>query len=1055
MNYNGIKRVSLISGISLLLVAGALLYFSPYFLPSTSAPEGVAALADRIEEQMGKMERGPKKAARSEYFFRLMRDPATNSVPENIRNRELEFARTLPTIEQVQRKMKAKDPTFQAVDYNWSHAGPFDLGGRTRALAVDRRNPDIVIAGGVSGGLWKSTDGGSSWQLQTPDLSNLSVTSVAQDPQNEDTWYYSSGEVLGNTAGATGAAYYGEGIYKSTDNGNTWSLLPQASSNVKGLVGPYNTVSRVEVSPTTGTVFIASNGFGIYRSTDGESFSGPVLGTQGEQLYSDVAVSGDGTLAAVISEAAFDDQQSTDPSSPNHNPGVFVSTDDGQNWTEITPETYPDTHRRSVISFAPSNPDILYILTLKGANDSENQGISFHKIDLAGGSAEDRSENLPDFRDNEGEGTGYMEMQGGYNMEVAVKPDDENFVIVGATNLFRSTEGFANPPAGGYDGENEAQKDEYWIGGYNKDNSFAGYPNQHADQHRVIFPEPSANPNRIWAGHDGGLSYSTDVTDETVTWEDRDDGYVTSQFYAAAIPNVSDDKRRMGGTQDNGTPFFESGGEVNLETQDISSGDGGYSYFTDNYLYVSQQEGGVIRWESNFSNFAYVYPSAAENQLFIHPYHVDPHDENIMYYSGGNHLWRNTSLDNIPNENSSSGASEGWEELTDLSVGSGYVISAIEVSTVPADMVYLGGYASNRQPVIKRIENAPSNTDDVSDVSLPDNSELNGAYIKDIAVNPGNASEVLAVLSNYNIVGLYHTADGGENWTAVEGNLTGNASNPGPSLRSATIIPAESGTIYLLGTSTGLYSTQTLDGSNTEWGQEATNVIGNVVTEFVTSRIADGDVAAGTHGRGMLSGDFGGTVDITDLPRIELDTNEKRVGTQVRIRAVNFQFNTTAGENEVTLTDRFNDQTKNTQATVVDATANEITVEVPRDATLPEAPDNEVMLKVKSNDTEPAAVTFTVLPPNSFALNQNYPNPFRGATNIPFDVSEDSEVSLTIYSINGQKVTEPIRAQSFNAGTYDEEIDISHLASGIYIYRLVAKSQADTKMESKKMTLVK
>lgn len=1051
MQKDALKRSLFITGLLLLSVAG-LFYLSVSERGDTSASNSNIA---NLSERLDKMDRAEKKVARSEYFFRLMRDPATNSIPENIRNRELHFARSLPSIEQVQRQMKAKDPSFQAVDYSWSHAGPFDLGGRTRALAVDQRNPDIVLAGGVSGGMWKSTDNGLSWQLRTPDLSNLSVTSVTQDPLNPDTWYYASGEILGNSPGATGAAYYGEGIYKSTNNGDSWSLLPQASSNVRGLVGPYNTVSRVVVSPATGTVFIASSGFGIYRSTDGASFSGPVLGTEGQQLFCDVAVAGDGTLAAVISEASFDDQQSTDPGSPNHTPGVFISTDDGQNWTEVTPETYPDTYRRSVLAFAPNNSDILYVFTLKGANDASNQGASFHRLDLAAGDAEDRSANLPDFRDSDGEGSGYMEMQGGYNMEVAVKPDDENYVFVGGTNLFRSTDGFATAPAGGYDGDDGAQKDQYWIGGYNKGNTFASYPNQHPDQHRVIFPDPSANPDRLWAGHDGGLSYTTDVTSASVGWEDRDDGYVTSQFYSAAIPGVSDDMRLMGGTQDNGTPFFQSGQPTSQSTQDISSGDGGYSYFTENHLYVSSQEGRVIRWESDFSGLSYVYPSAAGNQLFIHPYVVDPNDENIMYYPGGSHLWRNTSLDNIPNGNSSSGATEGWEELNNLSVGNGYTISAMEVSTIPANILYVGGYSPNLQPVIKRIENAHTTSDGVTDVSLPNNADLSGAYIKDIATNPANANEVLAVLSNYNIVGLFHTRDGGENWTAVEGNLTGNNADPGPSLRSATIIPAESGPIYLLGTSIGLYSTQMLDGSNTEWGQEATGMIGNAVTESVVSRISDGDVAAGTHGRGMLAGDFEGTVDISDIPRIELDEIEKLVGTQLVIRALNFEFSPMATDNVVTLTDNFDNQTKETEATILEASVNELTIEVPRDATLREAQDHEVQLKAASPDVSPMSVPFTVLPPNNFALNQNYPNPFRGTTNIPFDVPAGSEVSLEIYSINGQKVIEPFLDKTFSAGSYDEEIDLSGLASGVYIYRLISESGGETNMKSKKMTLVK
>src|SRR5690625_3151829 len=254
MSSNNARRL-LITGV-LLLLAGGFLYFYDF---SPAKPDSDTTLAEHIEEQLGKMDRAEKKAARSEYFFRLMRDPSTNSIPENVRNRELSFARTLPTIQQVQRRMKAKDPSFKTANYSWSHAGPFDVGGRTRALAVDQRNPDIVLAGGVSGGMWKSTNGGDSWNLMTPNLANLSVTSVSQDANNPDTWYYASGEILGNSASASNSApYYGQGIYKSTDNGTTWALLPQASSNVQGLVDPYNTVSRIVVNPNTSTVFIRS-----------------------------------------------------------------------------------------------------------------------------------------------------------------------------------------------------------------------------------------------------------------------------------------------------------------------------------------------------------------------------------------------------------------------------------------------------------------------------------------------------------------------------------------------------------------------------------------------------------------------------------------------------------------------------------------------------------------------------------------------------------------------------------------------------------------------------
>lgn len=1062
MNKNVTKRYFITIGLGILILVTGLLYvtnsiqFPEYHtslqekvsekLPGEEEREAEEAKEQKTEKELDKLDRAKMNMARYEYFFRLMRDPATNRIPQNIRNRELKFARTLPSAQQVRSRAKTQDPTIQAIDYTWQPTGPYDVGGRTRALGIDQRDPNIVLAGGVSGGMWKSTDGGANWQLTTPDLSNFSVTDVTQDPNNPDTWYYASGEVIGNSANETGAAYYGNGIYKSTDNGDSWSLMANASSNTVGLVDVFNTVSRIAVSPTTGTVFISSVGFGIYRSTDGQTFSSdPVLGTKGEQLFCDVTVASDGTVAAVISEASFDDQQSEDASHPNHNPGVFISNDDGQSWTKVTPSTFPDTYQRSVLAFAPNNPNILYVLTLKGINDTSNQGVSFHMLDLGSGSSEDRSANLPDFRDSNGDGSGYMEMQGGYNMVLKVKPDDQNYVILGGTNLFRSADGFSSKPVGGYDGTSSSQKDQYWIGGYNKNNGYGAYPNQHPDQHSLAF-NPN-NPDQLWSGHDGGLSYTSDVTASSVSWTDENNGYVTSQFYAAALPQDSTDTRLMGGTQDNGTPYYNFG-QQSSKSADISSGDGGYAHFTANHLYVEQQNGHVLRWTNDFNKLAYVYPSDADNPLFIQPYAIDPNDDNVMYYPDGNHLWRNTTLDQIPNGNSSSGAtqSQGWDELQNVTVGPQYLITALTVSKIPGDILYFAGYSPSQQPVIKRLTGAKTATGGATDISLPNNNKLQGAYIKDIAINPTNANELLAVLSNYNITGLYHSVDGGQSWEAIEGNLTGNSSNPGPSLRSAVIIPAKSGTIYLLGTSTGLYSTQQLDGNNTTWGQEASGQIGHAVTEDLAARVSDGNVAVGTHGRGLYLGDFKGT---TNAPYIVANPLKGQAGDVVTLNAHDFQFSSTASDNVVT----FND----VKANVVSASPSQLEVKIPRGVLDPQASSNSVTITAKTSG-QSIFTTFQILPPNTFAMQQNYPNPFNPSTNIPFDLSVDSKVSMVIYNMAGQKVLQPLREKSFNAGTYNQNIDLSGLASGIYIYRVIAEPQSnngDKHVESKKMTFIK
>lgn len=799
-----------------------------------------------IKEELSNFEPNPvqTKRARAEYFFQLLRDPETNSIPENIRSRELDYSRSLPSRGDGGFLQKSVKTSHASTSITWQSAGPTDLGGRTRALGIDQRNSDVLIAGGVSGGIWKSTDGGASWEMKTNPNQNMSVTSLAQDPDNPDTWYYTSGEFRGNSASDRGftANYFGTGIYKSTDNGESWSIIPSTEDTDNSFNTRFDFISRIKISPTSGSVFAASNGIGLLRSTDGGTTFPTLRGGAKEHTWVDFDIDPSGNIVAVFSSENL---------GASGDPGIFYSSDDGENWTDITPTDFPADHDRSVITFAPSEPDSVYVFTNKVGSQT-NQGVSFFRIDVSdpqNPDAEDRSENLPNF----GDPVGGVNTQVNYNMVVSVKPDDPDFVMVGATNLFRSRDGFASKPSGGYDNSDDAQKDEYWIGGYSNDNNVSQYSNQHPDQH-VITYDPN-DPNRVWAGHDGGLSVTSDITAAPVNWEDKDEGYITGQFYTVAVGPEANDDRIMGGTQDNGTPFFTLDDQNMQETSitDVSSGDGSYSHIGRNYLYASSQTGRVIRWDDDtFTSGALVAPASAQNRLFIHPYAIDPNDDTIMYYPGGTMMWRNTTVDEI-NNTSSTFTDEGWESFEGVSA-SGYTITTLDVATIPSDRLYYGASGSGSEPKIFKLDDATT-SEDVVEKSIPD--APTGAYVHDIAINPNDGDEVVVVMSNYNIVGLYHTEDGGSNWTAIEGNLEG-GSNPGPSLRSATIFPTSSGPIYYVGTSTGLYSTHSLSGSSTSWTRESDDgspgSIGYSVAEYVTSRTSDGTIAVGSHGRGIFLG---------------------------------------------------------------------------------------------------------------------------------------------------------------------------------------------------------
>ena len=784
------------------------------------------------------------KKARQEYFDRMLRDPKTMTIPIGIRQKELAFA------EKLNKENKILNKTSSVNELDWKEAGPGNVGGRTRALAVDVTNPNTIIAGGASGGIWKSTDKGNTWSMKSTNTQILSVTTLAQDPRpgHTNNWYYGAGEYMSSTSDqAKTHRFSGDGIYKSTDNGETWNVLPSTFSKdfTKWEVA-YDFIQKIEISPTTGTIFATAYSIGIFKSTDGGATFNLALGGSGHHGYTDLSIASDGSMVAVVSKA-FDGYTAT------KSPGVYKSSDDGNTWNKINVPSFPDDHVRGLIELAPSNKNIAYVITYVRENpNTQTEDISFHKVNISNNSSEDRSANLPQFQFTGANTMEGIKTQRGYNLTLAVKPDDENFVIIGATSLFRSTDGFATKPS-------NPKLD--WIGGYHP--TYFGYPNLHPDIHSYCFE--ANNPNAVWWGHDGGLSYTADISQtnyqDVFPWENKNNGYNVTQFFHISIPKNAGDNRIIGGTQDNGSPFFLSSGTIGNQIADVSSGDGYYSYFGNNYAYTSVYDGIVIRLGydgnkyPNYSiSYSKIYPSGASNQVFLNPYAVDPNNEDIMYYPSGNSLWRNNQLSSIPNN--VDGTTVGWTKLNNLTLPAGYLISGIAVSkNNPSHRIYYGGIEFSQQSTagshkIFRLDNANSATNGDVEVSIPGVPVF--SFLNSIVVNPDNADEVIVVFSNYNIVGVYHSIDAGKTFTPIEGNLIGNENDPGPSIRSAAILPTKNGTQYFLATSIGVFSTLQIEGSNTNWVQEGVNSLGNVIVNSLAARKSDAKIVAGTHGRGAF-----------------------------------------------------------------------------------------------------------------------------------------------------------------------------------------------------------
>ena len=433
------------------------------------------------------------------------------------------------------------------------------------------------------------------------------------------------------------------------------------------------------------------------------------------------------------------------------------------------------------------------------------------------------------------------------------------FVFLGGTNIYRSTTAFADSL------HNDV------IGGYEPGaalpfvNEYAGH---HPDQHVMEFL-PS-NPMKLYSTNDGGVARTDDCLASNVVWNDLNNGYITSQFYTVAVDMNSTDDILMGGLQDNGT--YRTTNTINTDPWVHSfDGDGSYCAIGNGTeYYFSKQQGRIYKThldaQGNVTNYRRMDPIGASNYRFIAPFVIDPNNNNLMYLCAGESIWRNDDLSGIQLTNQFDTISTNWVQFPDTLAITDEVITALSISTTPANRLY---YGTNKRNVY-RVDNA--------NVGTPTRQQITSTlftatgYVSCIAVNPNNADEIMVVFSNYNIYSLFHSLDAGVTWTKVGGNLEANTggSGNGPSLRWASILPLANGDkIYFVGGSTGLYATSTLNGLTTVWIQQGANTIGKSIVDMMSVRPSDGLIAVATHGNGMYSAHITSVNDITSVNEFE------------------------------------------------------------------------------------------------------------------------------------------------------------------------------------------
>ena len=374
-----------------------------------------------------------------------------------------------------------------------------NVSGRVSAIAIHPQNREIIYLGAAAGGLWKSVNGGLSWQALFDREGTQSIGAIVLDPKNPNTLWVGTGE---HAQGCSG--YFGRGLYKSEDGGATFFQVNGDAA------GPLNLsyISAIALHPDNPDILLAGghawcangqqHGGGLFFSSNGGAgwrriLEGPVNDILADPKHP-------GTFYTAIGRDHAD-----------HN-GIFKSTDHGLNWERLnTGLPVPQEMGRSRIALSPSHPDILYAVI-----NTDQQGTKLFRSTDGG--------KIWELRRND-----VCEGQCDYNLCLSVHPTDPNRILLGSIRFARSNDG-----------------------GLNLGILTSGWGHSqavHQDTHVLVYDPQDGE--RFWIGTDGGI------------WRAEQNGNIftnlngnlnITQIYDIAV-HPHDPSLIFAGAQDNSSQF--------------------------------------------------------------------------------------------------------------------------------------------------------------------------------------------------------------------------------------------------------------------------------------------------------------------------------------------------------------------------------------------------------------------------------------------------------------------------------------------------------------------
>ena len=594
-------------------------------------------------------------------------------------------------------------------EMSWENIGPFNSDGRVTDLELHPQNDNIIYAGSASGGIYKSLNSGDTWTPIFDESPSLAIGDLAIYKKDANIIYAGTGE---SNAGGGSLAYDGQGVFKTSDSGDTWTNI--------GL-HDVGSIGRVVIDPNdSNTLFVAGMGSlfknnsdrGVYKSSDsGESWE-QVLTVSDSTGAIDLAINPqDGNIVYAAMWERIRRPENRQYGGVTS--GIYKSLDGGTTWTEMTiglPEI--DDKGRIGLAISESSPNIVYAYYLQGSGQIE--GI--FKTEDAGDTWVQKS--------HEGiTGTSFNWWFG----KIFVDPSNPDKLIVTSLTMFMSEDG--------------------------ADSWKQIFPGVHPDQHAVAIGR--TNPDKIFIGNDGGVYLSEDSTH--IDWEYKN-GLGNYQFYTCTI-DPTDPDVIYGGAQDNGTSRSE-GGSPNWEA--IFGGDG-FKTMVDptdgNQIYVEYQYGSIFKSSDFGNNFQFATSGLGGDFNWNTPLAMDPNNSDVLY-TGSQVLFR--SIDKA----------DSWESISPLLVNSDNPqgnltygsLTVIEVSSLNSSFIYIGTDDGN----VWVTKDTGETYENVSE-GLPNR------WITSITHDPHDISGVYVTVSGFRFgeshAQIFYSENFGKNWTAIGNTL--------------------------------------------------------------------------------------------------------------------------------------------------------------------------------------------------------------------------------------------------------------------------------------------